>query len=259
MLTMKIALNYWEVFLLILVRVASFIYTAPFFNMSNTPNRTKIGFACFLSIIIYTLIPDKSLTYGTILEYAVLVLKESIVGLVLGLSCQIAVQALTFAGHIIDVNIGLSMATEYNPQLNEQASVSGQLYYYAVFLLLMASGMYEFLLDAIVDTYEIIPLGSVTINATLYDAWLGIVGDYFVIGFRIALPVFVCLMIVNTTLGILAKVAPQINMFAVGMQIKLLIGLAVMFLTVSLLPSVANFILRLMKSAITSAAGGFTG
>lgn len=84
MFNYEVALNYWEVFLLILVRIASFVYTAPFFNMANTPQRTKLGLAFFISLIVFTLVPDRTLEYSSILEYAILVIKESVVGLLLG-------------------------------------------------------------------------------------------------------------------------------------------------------------------------------
>lgn len=71
--------------------------------------------------------------------------------------------------------------------------------------------------------------------------------DLFVIGFRIVLPVFACMMILNSILGIMAKVAPQMNMFAVGVQLKLLLGLAVLFITTFLLPDIANFIFKEIK------------
>ena len=71
--------------------------------------------------------------------------------------------------------------------------------------------------------------------------------DMFVIAFRIMLPIFACIMILNSILGIMAKVSPQMNMFAVGMQIKILVGFFVLFLTVQLLPSIANFIFTEMK------------
>ena len=61
------------------------------------------------------------------------------------------------------------------------------------------------------------------------------------------LPVFACIMILNCILGIMAKVSPQINMFAVGMQLKVLVGLGVLLLTVTLLPSIANFIFTEMR------------
>ena len=75
--------------------------------------------------------------------------------------------------------------------------------------------------------------------------------EYIIMGFRICLPVFVVIMILNAVLGILAKVAPQMNMFAIGIQLKILVGLAVLYLTYSLLPGVADFIFREMRVMVT--------
>ncbi len=256
MFNYEVALNYWEVFLLILVRIASFVYTAPFFNMANTPQRTKLGLSLFISIIIFTIIPERSVVYSGVLDFAILVIKESIVGLLLGFVANVCTQTITFAGHIIDVNAGLSMATMYDPTLREQTSISGTFYYYSLFLLMMVSGLYQFLISAIVDSYKIIPLTAVTMNVTLYDSFLGVVADYFIIGFRIALPVFVTLMLLNAILGILTKVASQLNMFAVGIQMKLLLSFAIMYLTVAMLPAAATYILKMMKAAVKAIAGG---
>lgn len=240
-----------------MVRIASFVYTAPFFNMANTPQRTKLGLAFFISLIVFTLVPDRTLEYSSILEYAIFVIKESVVGLLLGFSCMVCVQTITFAGNIIDSNIGLSMASEYDPTLRDQTTVSGTLYYYTVFLLLMVSGLYQFpYISRLVDTYTIIPINGLSVNPSLYSSVVTLVSDYFIIGFRIALPVFVSLLIVNCVLGILAKVASQLNMFAVGIQIKILAGLVIMFVTVGLLPQIANFIYQNIKAAVKLIAGG---
>ena len=80
--------------------------------------------------------------------------------------------------------------------------------------------------------------------------------DLFLIGFRIMLPIFVCIMILNCILGIMAKVAPQMNMFAVGMQMKVLVGLLVLLVTVILLPGVADFIFKEMRQMIVSVIEG---
>lgn len=77
-----------------------------------------------------------------------------------------------------------------------------------------------------------------------------------VIGFRIALPIFACIMILNCILGVMAKVAPQMNMFSVGMQLKVLAGLLVLLLTMQLLPAVADFIFGEMKRMFVSMIKG---
>ncbi len=250
----------WELYLLILVRITSFIYTAPFFSMSNVPARTKLGLAVFVSYIIVCVAPEQSYSYDGVIGYAILVLKEAVVGLSIGFCANLCVQAIHFAGYIIDINIGLSMATMYDPATKMQVNLSGQLYYYVVLLLMMASGLHRFLIQAIVDTYAVIPVGAAIIKPTIYNTVLEFVTDYFVIGFRIALPVFITLTLMSCILGIMSKIAPQMNMFAIGMQLKILVGLFVMYLTVSLLPSVSSFLMETMKSNIVDIVKGmYTG
>lgn len=256
MFDIEIALNQWEVFLLILVRIASFVYTAPFFNIQGIPQRTKLGLAVFMSILVFMLVPDKTLEYSGIVDYGILILKESIVGLLLGFAANVCVQTIQFAGHIIEVNIGLSMASMFDQTTQTQTGVVGQLYYYGIMLLMIISGLYQFMIKAIIDTYSIIPIGQATVNILLYDSFLEVIAEYFLIGFRIAMPVFVAVMIMNVILGILTRVAPQFNMFAIGIQIKLLAGLAIMFLTIGLLPTVSSFLMDMIENVIVNIAGG---
>ena len=148
------------------------------------------------------------------------------------------------------------MATMYDPATRMQVNLSGRLYYYVVLLLMMISGLHRFLIQAIVDTYTVIPIGAAIIKPTVYNTVVGFIADYFVIGFRIALPVFITLMLMSCILGIMAKIAPQMNMFSVGMQLKIIVGLMVMYLTVSMLPSVSNFLMETMKSNIVDIVKG---
>ena len=82
--------------------------------------------------------------------------------------------------------------------------------------------------------------------------------DYVIIGFRIVLPIFCSMLLLNAVLGILAKVSPQLNMFAVGIQLKVLVGLSILFLTVEMMPSVAEMIFDEMERMIVSFMGGMT-
>ena len=209
-----------------------------------------------MSLLLYNVLQRPELNYTDVIGYAVIVFQEGSTGLLIGFSANICNSIVLFAGNIIDMDIGLSMASEYDPTLKDQTTISGSLYYYTVFLLLMVSGLYQFLISAIVDTYTIIPINGLSVNPSLYSSVVTLVSDYFIIGFRIALPVFVSLLIVNCVLGILAKVASQLNMFAVGIQIKILAGLVIMFVTVGLLPQIANFIYQNIKAAVKLIAGG---
>ncbi len=243
-----------EYFLLILVRVSCFVFIAPFFSMNNTPARVRVALSVFVSALLYqVLTPVEAIVFETVMDYAILVMKEAIAGLLIGFGANICMTILNFAGAIADMEMGLSMVTLMDPNTRTQSSITGVLYQYAFTLMLIASGMYRYLLGALADTFTLIPIGrSVFRSDALMGAAIQFLSDYIIIGFRIVLPIFCVILLLNATLGILAKVSPQMNMFAVGLQLKILIGLSVLFFTVAMMPGAADFIFREMQTVIVS-------
>ena len=135
----------FEYFLLILVRISCFVYIAPFFGMSNTPGRLKIGLSFFVSLILYQILPKEELAYTGIVGYSIIVIKEGITGLLIGFGANICNSIILLAGNLIDINIGFAMATEYNPQMRTQASVSANMYNYLILLLLVVTNMHHYI------------------------------------------------------------------------------------------------------------------
>ncbi|MBQ2802534.1 MAG: flagellar biosynthetic protein FliR [Lachnospiraceae bacterium] len=247
-----------EYFLLILTRVSCFVFVAPFFSMKNTPARVRLGISVFTSALLYqVLTPAEAVVYETILAYAIIVLKEAVAGLLLGFGANICMAIINFAGTIADMETGLSMVTLLDPNTKENTSITGVLYQYIFTLMFIASGMYRYLLGAIADSFTLIPVnGAVFHSDSLLNSMITFMNDYIVIGFRIVLPIFCVILLLNAILGILAKVSPQMNMFAVGIQLKILVGLSVLFLTVGMMPGAADFIYQEMKQMILSFVGG---
>jgi len=243
-----------EYFLLILVRVSCFIFIAPFFSMRNTPARVRVALSIFVSLLLYEAVtPTEALVYETEIDYAILVMKEAIAGLLIGFGANICMSILNFAGSVVDMETGLSMAQLMDPNSMEQTSLTGVFYQYMYTMMLIASGMYRYLLGALADTFILIPVGGAVFRReALLETIIKFLSDYIVIGFRIVLPIFCVILLLNAILGVLAKVSPQMNMFAVGIQLKILVGLSVMFLTVQMMPGAADFIFRQMQTMITS-------
>ncbi|MCR4691089.1 MAG: flagellar biosynthetic protein FliR [Lachnospiraceae bacterium] len=244
----------FEILLLFIVRMGGFVFSAPFYSRTEIPSQFKIGLTVFLGYLVYfATAPHQPLAYTTLLEYAILLIRESIVGILVGWSANICVSIVFFAGRIVDMDIGFSMANAIDPSTRENATITGFYYQYAVLMMLMITGMHRYVIEAIVETYSLIPLGGPVFQTEkLYNALLHYLSEYVNIGFRICLPVFAVILIVNVVLGIMAKVAPQMNMFAVGMQIKVLSGLFVMTLTTAMLPYVADFIYDQTKVMVVS-------
>ena len=248
MIEYAFSLKDFEIFILVLVRVSCFVYIAPFFGMANVPNRVKVGLAVCIALLVNGFVDASGIKYTGMIGYSVIVLKEGITGLLIGLAANICNSIILFAGNIIDMDIGLSMAQQFDPVNRTQVTLSGNLYFYFIMMLLIVTNMHHVILNSFVDVFELIP-----INAQIFDwehlsmSFVTYLSDMFVIAFRIMLPIFGCIMILNSILGILAKVSPQMNMFAVGMQLKIMVGFLVLYLTITLLPSVANFIFIEMR------------
>lgn len=238
-----------EYFLLIFVRVSCFVFIAPFFSMNNTPRQVRIALSVFTSLLLYTtLTPTEGVVYDSVVSYAVIVGKEAVTGLLIGFAANICTAIVNFAGSIADMETGLSMVTLMDPASRTQSSVTGVYFQYVVMMMLIASGMYRYLLGALADSFLLIPVnGGVFKGENLLSSIVMFLGDYITIGFRICLPVFCVILLLNVVLGVLAKVAPQLNMFAVGIQLKILIGMSVLYLTTGLLSGASSFIFNEIK------------
>lgn len=250
---MSFSLEQLEFFLAILVRITGFVYTAPFFGLKNVPRKVKTGLSLGIAVILFYTMPYTPLEYNGVIGFATLIIKEVLTGLILGFVANVCYQILAFAGQLMDLEIGFSMVNEMDPVTSAQVTVSGNLYSYAVMLMLMVTYMHHYLLEALIESYELVPIAKVSIDPMIYSVGVKYISDYFVLGFRIVLPVFAAMLIVNTVLAILAKVAPQMSMFVIGIQLKIFVGLAVMIVMIKMLPGIAELIFEEMMEVMRSA------
>ena len=206
-------------------------------------------------------LPEQNLTYTGVMEYGVIVLKEGITGLLIGYSANICNSIVLFAGSLIDMQIGFSMAQEYNPMTQMTESITGSTYNYLTMLVLIATNMFHYVIRAVCESYQLIPVNQQVFQWDyLLEGLISYMSSLIILGFRITLPVFACTMVVNCVLGIMAKVSPQMNMFAVGMQLKVLIGLVVLYLAISLIGGVAGSVAQEMKRLVVYMIKGmYTG
>ncbi|MBR6451865.1 MAG: flagellar biosynthetic protein FliR [Lachnospiraceae bacterium] len=243
-----------EYFLLVLVRLSAFIFAAPFFSTQGIPRQVKVSLAIFLALIVYHITPGHVMPeYHSVIGYSILVIREAITGLVIGLGANICTMIVTFAGRVADMEMGLSMVQLFDPLTNESAGFTGMIYQYAIILIMMITNMHHFFLRAIMETFTLIPVGAARFSSEDFKISITqFMGDYILIAFQICLPIVASIMILNAVLGILAKSAPQINMFSVGIQIKILVGMGIMMITIGVLPSVSEYIFKEMRVMVTA-------
>ncbi|MBD5550741.1 MAG: flagellar biosynthetic protein FliR [Lachnospiraceae bacterium] len=238
-------LNYadLEYFLLILVRVAAFVFVVPFFSMNSVPRRYRAALSVALSVLLYGVLPREEIVYSTVYEYTFIVAKEFITGVLIAMGVNLCSTILSLTGTIADMEVGFSMVTLMDPATRQQITITSTLYQYLIMLILVISGMYQYIIGALAESYQLIPVYGAKFEAEkLLNVAVNFMGQYIRIGFQICLPIFAAILMLNAVLGILAKVSPQMNMFAIGLQLKVFVGLGVIFLTLFLLPTAAELI-----------------
>ena len=256
---MSFTIENLEYYLLVLVRMSAFVMAAPFFGYRSIPNRVKAAISVWLSIVVIYTVPAVPLDYEGVLGFSVLILKEMIIGIVLGLMCNLCFYIVSFAGQIMDMEMGLSMANMYDPTTNIQVTVTGNIYNYFLMLMLVVTNMHYYIIRAITDSFSYFNIGEAIIRTdVLKDIMVDFMANYFLIAVRIVLPVFCCMLLINVILGVLTKAAPQMNMFAVGIQIKVIVGIVLLIILVQTLPTVSDFIFQEMKEVITDVIHAFT-
>ena len=229
-----------EAFLLVLVRVACFTSIAPIFGHNSLNARMKISIAFFVSLILYQVVDVSLPEYTNVLGYTTLVLEE----------------ALAIAGEFIDREIGFSMATTFDPNQG-MVTITGELYDKIVCLVIMISNLHYYILSAAAQSFELVPVGRIVLSPdVIYTSLIQFIAQMFMIGFRIAMPVFLGATMLNVILGVLAKSSPQMNMFAIGMQLKVFVGLFLLAVCIMFVPNIANYIMERMRDMIQTILGG---
>ena len=239
---MSFTIKNLEYALLIFIRVTAIVSVTPLFGNNAVPVRVKAAISFFLSIIMINTVDYTAVSYVGTIGYSVLVMKEAITGLVIGIGSGFCLYILNYSGHFIDMELGLSMAMEFDPTSNLQSTITANFLSHLFIIMFLMSDMHYFIIDALNESYKAIPIGGANIDAGLYHIIVKYIVDYFVIALRIALPIFACVFVINIILGILAKVAPQMNMFVIGMQLKIFVGLFILYMIMGMLPGIVDFI-----------------
>ena len=115
---MKFTVEYLEVFLLVMVRISAMVYIMPFFGDRSIPVKVKIAISFFLAVLVGNTVDYNAVSYTGVIGYSILVVKEAITGLLIGMAANLSLYILDFSGHMLSLELGLSMATEFDPTSN---------------------------------------------------------------------------------------------------------------------------------------------
>ncbi len=247
------SIYHWEYYLVVLMRVAGVMAYAPIFGNMNVSRRARLFISIAIAYIMISIHPYEPLSYVTFLEYTIIMVKELVVGITIGFVANITMTIINMAGQFIDREMGFSMVSNFDSNFNTETTITAQFYEMLIMVIMLSTNMHYYIISALADSFVLIPVGKVVIDAgLLYDVMLEYIGTYFVIALRICLPIMIATIITSVVLGVLAKTAPQMNMFSVGIQIKIFIGFAVLFVTLQFLPTITIYVYEQMQVVVES-------
>lgn len=234
----EILFNKYELFLLVLIRISGIFLISPFFSSQNIPNIMKAGFSFILSILLtLTLDVNPNIVETT---FAVLLVKELMVGFIIGFISYAFFSTFYVMGQIVDMKIGFGMVNVMDPQHKVQVPVMGNFYYILAFLLLLSINGHHIIINALIDSYKFIPVGRFTFKKNTAFFLVDILAKSFITGFKLSAPVVAIIFLTDLLLGILARTIPQMNVFVVGMPLKILIGLILISVSLPIFYSIAT-------------------
>lgn len=219
-------------FLFITARVSGFILFNPILGRANIPATFRTGMTLVLSVFVASASTLQVTEPAGLIELCVRLLLEIAVGFLLGIAVNFFFYIPQLAGSMIDTQMGMTMNQMYDPGSSANLSVTGQLLNTLMTLLFFAGGGHLTLLRLFLTSQDVVPLGMVSIGLPAYNLLLELFVECTVLGIKLCMPILVAELIAQVGMGVLMKVIPQINVFAINIELKVIVGLALLLVLV---------------------------
>lgn len=226
-------LDAWIVaFMFPLARVMGVLASAPVFNSAAAPARIRLMAGLVITIAIAPVLPPMpAIAPGSWIGLAVLA-QQILIGVLLGFTLRIAFAAIDLAGELIAMQMGLSFAVFYDPQNAGQTPVLAEFLGLITTLIFLAMNGHLLTLSVLAESFRLLPVATTPFGAGGFASFLAWSSTLFAAGLLLALPLITALLITNLAMGVLARVAPQLNIFAVGFPVTLMAGFVVLMFSI---------------------------
>jgi flagellar biosynthetic protein FliR len=217
-------------FLLILFRISGMMLSAPLFSMRNIPMQGKLGLALGFTLILFPLHASSLVVPKDLMQFALLAMQETVIGLLLGYVVSLIFMGLQMAGEYVSMQMGLSVANMLDPVTQTQSPIVGQFFFYFAALIFLSLNIHHGLIVGLDRSFNFIPLGHFIgeghlTGGLMTERFIKLTSEMFIMSLMVGAPLMGLLMATDIALSFVAKVMPQMNVFMVAMPLKVLVGL----------------------------------
>lgn len=214
-------------------RIGAALMSMPVIGTRNVSVRFRVLLAMMITVIVAPLLPAMPAVDPLSGEGILICIHQLLIGVAIGFVFQLVFQVFILAGQIIAMQAGLGFASMMDPQSGASVPVVSQFYSVLVTLVFLALNGHHAIIEAVVRSFEMMPVAAQGLQR---DAMWQLVlwgSDMFAGAVSISLPAVAALLLVNIGFGVMTRVTPQLNIFAVGFPITLIVGFIVMYLTLA--------------------------
>ncbi len=218
------------IFMMVMIRTSGLFIMAPVLSDKAIPKLVKMGMIIMFGLLITSTIPNPEIfsEIKSTWQLAGLVFNEILIGFIIGLIFRLIFYGVLFAGTIVGYQIGFMFAQVFDQSNNTQVSIIGRFWYILALLLFISINGHHLIINGLVESFEVIPPGNFQMTGAVGEMMMRYSAYIFVIAFKIASPIIITLYLTDIALGTIAKTMPTMNVFFVGMPIKIAVGLVVM-------------------------------
>lgn len=223
-------------FSLVLIRMTAFVVSWPVFGIENVSPHIKVLFAMILTLVVFP-----TLTWAPLQTQAIsgnmvlLVMREAFIGLMMGYLARFFFFAFRIAGEMVSQAMGLSAASMFNPAMGGQSSSVEQFYTTIATLFYLALNGHHYLITGLVRSYSWAPAAVLSLNTSQFPGVIDMGQEIIVLGLRFSAPVVISILVINLVLGVIGKTVPQLNVLVTSFPINILVGLALLIITMPML------------------------
>lgn len=251
-------LDYYN-WLFVFLRISAFLLVLPFFTMANFPVTLRVALGVLASILIAPLLPPFAAGKMDFFSLLGVIFQEISIGLLLGFLARLIFFAVEIAGTIIGTEMGLNMASVFDPVSSQQSPVPASILAYLAAMVMLTLNLHHWMLLGFEQTYSVLPVGSAHLNAALFEMLVARTSSIFTIALQIAAPVMAASFVVTTVFALLGRAVPQMNVFSESFGFRIVAGLVVFGFTLQIAAQyVRNYLDRLPDDllAVAQMIGG---
>jgi flagellar biosynthetic protein FliR len=227
-----------ELFILTFIRVVTALTLLPVFRDLSIPSMVKVGLAGLIALVIVpTLQPAFVPASGTILDFLILAGNETACGLVIGFCGYLFFYAVDVAGQLVGYQAGFTMVASFDPSSDAQNTIMTQFFHTFAILLFLSFNGHHLVIQAVHQSFSAIPIGHFSLDARFLPFATQTVSMLVSSGILMAAPILITLLVTDVGLGVLSRVAPAMNIFALGFALKVATALLTTAATLGLIAS----------------------